>query len=58
MTVKQLIAKLQRLDPQAEVYIETRQCLEGTKEHAVTVRKVRKTEHEREFLDCPAIVIE
>ncbi len=58
MTVSELIKKLRRFDPGAEVYIETRQCLEGTKSEIYTVRKLREKEHEIAALEWPGVVLE
>jgi hypothetical protein len=58
MTVKELVTKLHRFDPDAEVYVETRRCLEGTKEEIRIVRKLRKKEHEDSALEWPGVVLE
>ena len=58
MSVSELIKKLRRFDPGAEVYIETRQCLEGTKEEIGRVRKLREKELEDGLLEWPGVVLE
>lgn len=57
MNVSELIKRLRRCDPGAEVYIETRQCLEGTKEEVGTVRKLRERELNDEGIES-GIVLE
>ena len=58
MKVPELIKRLRRCDPGAEVYVETRQCLEGTKEEIVAVRKLRENEMEDGLLEWPGVVLE
>ena len=58
MKVSELIKRLRRCDPGAEVYVETRQCLEGTKEEIGVVRKLRENEMEDGLLEWPGVVLE
>lgn len=58
MKAQELIRRLQRYAPDAEVYIETRQCSEGTKEEITRVRKLRDSESNDGMLELPGIVIE
>lgn len=58
MKVSELIARLRWFDPDAEVYVETHQCLEGTKEGIATVRKLREKEMEDGLLEWPGVVLE
>lgn len=58
MKVAELIKRLRRHDPAAEVYVETRRCLEGTQEPIITVRKLREKELEDGLLEWPGVVLE
>ena len=56
MIVSELIKRLRRCDPGAEVYIETRQCLEGTKEELSSVRKLRERELNEEGIESGVVL--
>ena len=56
MKVSELIKRLRRHDPSAEVYIETRQCLEGTKEELGSVRKLRERELNEEGIESGVVL--
>ena len=56
MKVEELIKRLRRCDPGADVYIETRQCLEGTKEELGSVRKLRERELNEEGIESVVVL--
>ena len=56
MKVEELIKRLRRCDPGADVYIETRQCLEGTKEELGSVRKLRERELNEEGIESGVVL--
>lgn len=56
MTVSQLIERLRRHDPDAEVYVETRQCRNGTKEELTSVRKLCERELSDEGIESGVVL--
>lgn len=56
MKVSKLIKRLSLCDPDAEVYIETHQCIEGTKEEVVRVRKLNDSELDEENIESGVVI--